>query len=177
MTHSRPAPRAATWVSTDLDTYSYTLAAPVGFKRLLDYIQGGNAEGGKIPMTAPVVVGITPAATPFAKRNFTVSFYVPPEFEKHPPQPNNTDVTLTCTPAFTAFVAQKSGYVLDDYSIGLMAKGVMTALDAAGIKYVGDRYYFASYDPPFRFKGRHNEVWVLASGEEGAEMGKARAQA
>ena len=38
----------------------------------------------------------------------------------------------------------------------------MQDLDQQGIKYQSEPVTFAGYDPPFRLRNRHNEVWLLA---------------
>lgn len=42
-----------------------------------------------------------------------------------------------------------------------MAEQLADALDADGIDYECQYFFFAGYDPPFRISGRHNEVWFL----------------
>jgi hypothetical protein len=44
---------------------------------LFNYIEGANADKAKIPMTAPVLMRITPGEGPFCKSNFTMGFYLP----------------------------------------------------------------------------------------------------
>jgi hypothetical protein len=51
---------------------------------------------------------------------------------------------------------------MDDYSVTRMARKLTEALDAEGLPYQSDSFFFAGYDPPFRLTGRHNEVWVVA---------------
>lgn len=158
---------AGQWVSTDMEAYSYVTAVQTGFQRLYQYIDGANKDALKIPMTAPVRNLIGASAGPFCKNNFTTSFYVPKAYQKKgAPKPNNPDVYIEDTPAFTAYVAQKGGYVMDDWSIQRMVKGLTEALEAQGVEFESESFYLAGYDPPFRLTGRHNEVWLVAKEEE-----------
>lgn len=162
---------AATWVSTDVEAYAYALAANTGFKRLFQYIDGANHAAVKIPMTAPVRTRISASKGPFCKNNFTVSFFVPFAFQKEGvPKPNNPDIYVEESPAFTAYVAQAGGYVMDDYSIARMTKRLTDSLEEAGVPFNTEEFYFAGYDAPFRITGRHNEVWIAAEEERPASQ-------
>ena len=41
-------------------------------------------------------------------------------------------------------------------------KALIAKLERDGKDYVKDYIFIAGYDPPHKFFGRHNEVWVLA---------------
>ena len=143
-------------------------------QRLFDYIDGNNKDEVKVPMTAPVLADVEPSCGPFCKQTFTISFFVPFHLHEAPPAPNNPDITITCTPAFTAYVSEAGGFKLDDYSLGLMASALSDALSADGIEYVDDHWFVAGYDPPFRIKDRHTEIWFKA--KEDKESSSAVAQ-
>ena len=42
--------------------------------------------------------------------------------QKIPPKPNNPDIYIEKQPAFTAFVSQFGGFMMDDWSISKKAK-------------------------------------------------------
>ena len=67
------------WVSTDGYEFQIHDGAQNGimFDKLFHYIDGGNAEGAKIDMTAPVLYFIIPGAGPNCESNFTMSFLIP----------------------------------------------------------------------------------------------------
>ena len=70
---------ASKWVSTDgYDLHIHdSPQTDTMFNKLFNYIDGQNAEGVKIDMTAPVIYFIIPGAGPNCESNFTMSFYIP----------------------------------------------------------------------------------------------------
>jgi hypothetical protein len=158
---------AGVWATTKVDTYNYAMASSIGFRRLFDYIGGSNKDEVKIPMTAPVLADVVPSQGPFCKQEFSISFFVPFHFQDSPPKPNNPDVTITYTPAQTFYVSEAGGFKLDDYSLGKMASALGDALEADGIEFEDDHWYVAGYDPPFRIKDRHTEIWFKAKNDDG----------
>ena len=140
-------------------------------QRLFKYIDGGNEDGVKIPMTSPVLVDMEPSSGPFCKQNFTVSFFMPFDFQDNPPAPLDDKIFIEEKEDFTVFVAQSGGFRMDDFTLGRMAGALTDALDADGRTYDPSHFYFAGYDPPFRIKDRHNEVWIL--GKEDAKVAEA----
>lgn len=55
---------------------------------------------------------------------------------------------------------------MDDMSVANMVNTLAQDLDADGKSYDAEMFVFAGYDPPFRLKGRHNEVWLRSLDEE-----------
>lgn len=178
---ARVYPAGLKWTTTIVTGLEYDAAVSAGFMRLFRYISGDNAEGAKVPMTAPVRVRLTPGAGPFCESNFTVSFFVPfvkgqPGTQIDPPQPADPEVFSETDPAgFTAYVRGFSGYA-DEKKLLAEAAALAAALErdgkgagagsgAAGEGNGGrgerDHFFFAGYDSPFRILGRHNEVWYV----------------
>lgn len=149
-----------TWASTTIETYLYAMAAPRGFKRLFNYIDEGNFLGVKIPMTSPVRVRMEPSCGAFCKQNFTVSFFMPKEYQSDPPPPLDRDVFIEKDPPATYYVKSSGGFKIDDLSIAHMANALAQDLDEAGRRYEASEWFVAGYDPPFRISDRHTEVWI-----------------
>ncbi|KAL4513272.1 hypothetical protein Ndes2526B_g02030 [Nannochloris sp. 'desiccata'] len=61
-------------------------------------------------------------------------------------------------------------------SQGKMASALGDALDADGHEYEDDHYYVAGYDPPFRFKDRHTEIWFKAKTDDDSVISGAIAE-
>lgn len=155
--------RSGVWASTVVETYLYAVASPMGFRRLFDYIDEGNALGVKIPMTSPVRIQVEPSCGVFCKQNFTVSFYMPKKWQDNPPAPLDKRIFIEETEEMQVYVKSFGGYRVDDMSVANMAKSLAADLDAHGKSYDADSFYMAGYDPPFRLKHRHNEIWMVAS--------------
>lgn len=159
------------WASTVVETYLYAVASPMGFRRLFNYIDEGNALGVKIPMTSPVRIQVEPSCGVFCKQNFTVSFYMPKAWQDNPPAPLDPQIFIEKTKAMTVYVKAFGGYKVDDMSVANMAKSLAEDLDKHGKAYDGDSFVMAGYDPPFRFKHRHNEIWMTASDASSTRAG------
>lgn len=159
---------AATWVSTKLESRLLDIAEPTMFMRLFNYISGENKDAVKINMTCPVRVRIIPGSA-FGKTNFTMSFFVPFEYQSKSsdgaPKPTNPDVFIDPAPATRVYVAQFSGFAISPI-IAAKAKTLTDTLAAEGVNVEQDYYFFAGYDSPAKLTGRHNEVWLVAPLEQ-----------
>lgn len=155
-----------TWASTTIETYLYAMAAPRGFKRLFNYIDEGNFLGVKIPMTSPVRVRMEPSCGAFCKQNFTVSFFMPKEYQSNPPPPLDRNVFIEKDKPATYYVKSSGGFKIDDLSIAHMANALAKDLDEADRRYEASEWFVAGYDPPFRISDRHTEVWIEEKGGE-----------
>lgn len=79
-----------------------------------------------------------------------------------PIHPIQDDIQIVTIPKWTAFVYQYGGFVVEDYSLFGKAKRLHEQLKAAGIEADQENWIAASYDPPFRLTGRHNEIMLAA---------------
>eukprot|EP00890_Picochlorum_soloecismus_P006538 jgi/Picsp_1/709/NSC_00703-R1_heme-binding protein 2-like len=153
------------WVSTRVESHLYPVATSIGFRRLFGYITGDNEDGIEINMTSPVRVTTMPSSGPFCKQNFTVSFFVPTEFhEAGAPIPTDPNVYIDPSDEMTVYVGSAGGFKVDDFSISRMLDALVQDLDQEGVRYQSEPITFAGYDPPFRLRNRHNEVWLFTLG-------------
>lgn len=164
---------AQQWVSTDIEGTQFDIAQNKGFELLFDYISGENEEKIEIDMTTPVLTFVQPGDGPNCASLFTVSFFVPYEYQTSdgPPKPTNEDVYIQTIGASTVAVDEFSGYALEPEILARTAELSTSVQNANGIsldqteEFV-DKWWEAGYDPPFRVTGRHNEVWVPVIVEE-----------
>eukprot|EP01023_Acetabularia_acetabulum_P043950 TRINITY_DN4400_c0_g2_i1.p1 TRINITY_DN4400_c0_g2~~TRINITY_DN4400_c0_g2_i1.p1 ORF type:complete len:128 (-),score=17.28 TRINITY_DN4400_c0_g2_i1:207-590(-) len=111
-------------------------------------------------MTSPVRFRLEPGAGPFCKDNFTTSFYLPYDLQGKAPAPSSSDIFVEQDAEVTVYVVSFPGYA-DEKTVLDHLKSLTDALTAANITdYDSSYFYMAGYDSPFRFIGRHNEVWL-----------------
>ncbi len=170
------------WMSTvpPIKNISFIEATRNGFLSLFDYIQGQNKEHAKVPMTAPVLTEIFPSRGPFCESSFVVSFYVPEEFQKKPPEAEKGlalkarkwDVVYSAVRRFGGFVSDSN---IGEEAAKLQASLIDTPWADAIAKFQREYaegrpgregkdpslFSVAQYNSPFEFKGRVNEIWML----------------
>lgn len=145
---------ATKWVSTDVEA-SFYKAQSRGFQRLFKYISGGNSRGEKMDMTAPVSMRMSPSG----EGSYTVSFYLPPEYQKRVPKPGDDAVYIEKRPSFVATVQSFGGWAWEKKLHG-MAKDIYSKMEKHGVPADDSAFYFAGFNPPYQIFHRHNEVWV-----------------
>jgi hypothetical protein len=160
------------WASTRVEAHTLVTAQATGFKRLFAYISGANVGNTTIEMTAPVLTAVpsTAPSGPFCAANFTVSFFVPAAHRTQPPRPLDPAVFISTLPASSFYVTSRGGWAWEaDTAVAKAAAAVVKAARADGrptsLK-KGMPLFVAGYDPPFRLRGRHTEVWVTVPPEE-----------
>ncbi|KAK9865248.1 hypothetical protein WJX84_003692 [Apatococcus fuscideae] len=137
-----------------------------GFKALFGYISGKNDEGVKIPMTVPVLTSYLPKRNethppgPEAQKNFTISFYLQPKIAEDPPKPLDSRVKIINVPSSKVYVTSFGGYAPTPKVLGIL-KHFIKALkdDDVEVSLDSGMIFLAVYDAPFKFFGRHNELW------------------
>ncbi|NPC41579.1 heme-binding protein [Nocardioides sp. zg-1230] len=137
-------------------TGSFEGAGNTSFRRLVGYIGGRNTQSRKVAMTAPVVQETEDESA----GRFVVGFVMPAGFDlASAPDPTDPDVRMRAVPAQTAAALTFSGrWTRERYDEH--ARGLLTALDAAGLDVVGPAR-FARFDPPWTpWFLRRNEVVV-----------------
>ncbi|XVE57176.1 hypothetical protein DITRI_Ditri04bG0070800 [Diplodiscus trichospermus] len=156
--------RGATWMSATVNDFSFQKATLFGFHRVFQFIQGANLNYSRIAMTSPVVTSLVPGAGPLHSSAYVVRFYLPAKFQDCPPTPL-PELNLEPYTWESHYVAVRkfSGFATDD-SVLREAVKLATSLSlspwANSTTATDYAYSIAQYDPPFRFIGRVNEVWV-----------------
>jgi hypothetical protein len=146
-------------------------ARNIGFRRLANYIFGGNHRAEKISMTAPVAqqpdrggdeIAMTPPVSQSRATgdNWTIRFFMPSKWTMDTlPTPDNEDVSLVTVPGETVAVLRFSG---DRGATAVAAKTeeLTKSLRDKGIEPAGDPVAWF-YDPPWTLPfRRRNEIAV-----------------
>ena len=153
---------AAKWVGTTIASMSFTTALHIAYGKIAAYISGANSASEKIPMATPIATKIVPGQGPACDSNFTVLLFIPFAYQSKAPAPMDPQVALVDLPAITAYVTSFGGWEADN-ELQQEASELANKLIDANVNYVTDFYLTASYDPPTKDTGRHNEVWFLAA--------------
>jgi hypothetical protein len=160
--------QAGDWITTTVDGSGFTVAMTKGFTRLFQYISGANEDSKKMKMTSPVADMLqTEEGFRTTKNNYTISFWVPSDFQGKAPKPTSNDVHIVNIPKRTAYVAQFGGYATEQ-SLLKEAATLAEAAKADGVELETNAFFWAGYDPPYRVTGRHNEVWLAAKDDSTA---------
>ncbi|MDI9320586.1 MAG: heme-binding protein [Phycisphaerales bacterium] len=143
---------AALMAKINSTSKSYKDLGSTGFRKLAQYIFGGNSANKQIAMTAPVHMEIGDSIS-------SMAFVMPAHFHKDDlPQPNNADIMIeTSAPEYVA-VLQFGGFA-NTAIIHKHQAMLETALKLKGIRYHG-HFRFLGYNPPYQLFGRRNEVVV-----------------
>ena len=141
--------------TVDIESDSHSTAGSQGFGYLANYIFGGNKNGQKIPMTAPVST---------SKKNksnhYSISFTMPSKYSQESlPIPNNDNVVIEKIEKYKAVVIKFSGYTteskLENKTKELKMWAKQHKLNLIGAPII------SRFDPPWK-PGflRHNEISI-----------------
>jgi len=151
----------SSWVSTEMKNGSMDSLKSKGFWTLYNYISGKNANKEKIEMSAPVLTKMN-SNVAFTENDTvgTMSFYLGHKYESEvAPQPEDSNAFLSTLESKTYAVISYGGYSNQNYQEEHL-RILGSYLEKSKLKYVKEYYFIAGYDSPFRFIGRHNEVWI-----------------
>lgn len=139
------------FTSVKLSTKGYKNSSSKGFSILAGYIFGNNERSEKISMTSPVSMSL--------EDSMTMMFMVPKKIKEDMlPKPNQTGIEFKQEPAKTLAAIRFSGWA-NDTKIEKYKQHLKAALDAEGIKYT-NQFYFFGYNAPYEVFNRKNEVIV-----------------
>ena len=131
---------------------SYKELANPGFRKLANFIFGGNKSNKSISMTTPVHMDINETMS-------SMSFVMPQNYTKdNLPEPNDPNVTIRTTTEDYVAAISFGGYASDGEIKKYTAK-LKNALISNGIEFYGD-FRFLGYNAPFQFWNRRNEIIV-----------------
>ena len=138
----------ATMASLNLAASNYQGVASNGFRKLANYIFGGNQANQSIAMTIPVV--LEPSA---GNQDAHVSFYLT---DKNPPQPMSSTVQITHQTGRYVAAITVTGIVrqskLDAIAARLHATLIAQGRECSAIP------EFRFYNPPWRLFGHRSDV-------------------
>ena len=142
----------ATLATVTSSAKSYKELASPGFRKLANFIFGGNQSKKSISMTSPVHMDINDTAS-------SMSFVMPSAYTKvNLPKPNDPNVIISTTSEEYVAAIRFSGYASDS-ELKKYSDKLRSALDSHGIRYYGN-FRFLGYNAPFQFWGRRNEIIV-----------------
>ena len=143
---------AATMAMIVSGTKSYRDLGSSGFRKLANFIFGGNSEKKQIAMTSPVHMDINDTQS-------TMAFVLPSTYQPSDvPKPNDPGISIiTSEPEYVAII-QFSGFA-STASIDKHKLILENALKNKGLSYYGN-FRFLGYNPPYQLIGRRNEVVV-----------------
>ncbi len=122
-----------------------------GFRKLANYIFGGNEKQEEIAMTSPVMMELGETST--------MHFFMPEGYDlENLPVPNNGEVVLEELESKRVAVIAFGGWA-NQQKIEMHQNKLVDLLDAEGIAHT-DRFFFMGYNAPFEMTNRRNEVVV-----------------
>ncbi len=143
---------SATIASINSNAKTYKDLGSSGFRKLANYIFGGNKENKNIAMTAPVYMDINNTQS-------TMSFVMPKNYNsKNLPNPNDSTITIKETESVYVAVIKFSGFASDS-KIKEYTEKLKKQLLEKQISYYGN-FSYLGYNPPFQLVNRRNEILV-----------------
>lgn len=137
--------------SVNLGNGSYDNLSSRGFRKLANYIFGGNQNNEKIAMTSPVMMELGETSSMY--------FFMPNGYNlDNLPSPNSAEVNLEELGPKRVAVIQFGGWANQNRIDKYKAK-LDNLLKEEGIEHTGE-YYFLGYNAPYEVTNRRNEVIV-----------------
>ncbi|MEI7979075.1 MAG: heme-binding protein [Bacteroidota bacterium] len=143
---------SATIASINSNAKTYKDLGSSGFRKLANYIFGGNKDNKNIAMTAPVYMDINDSQS-------TMSFVMPNNYNsKNLPNPNDSSITIKETESVYVAVIKFSGFASDS-KIKEYTDKLKKQLLEKQISFYGN-FNYLGYNPPFQVINRRNEILV-----------------
>jgi len=143
---------SATIASINSNAKTYKDLGSSGFRKLANYIFGGNNENKNIAMTAPVYMDINDSQS-------TMSFVMPKNYNrKNLPNPNDSTIMIKETESVYVAVIKFGGFASDS-KIKEYTEKLKKQLLEKQISFYGN-FSYLGYNPPFQLVNRRNEILV-----------------
>lgn len=154
--------KQAKWTSTEVSTPALDDGPSMGFRRLFKYITGQNESNNNISMTVPVTIAVNNRENALSNMRTIVSFFVPPSHQDSPPAPTSDQVYTEEREELTVYVKTFGGYAKSKDWYNQVAELRQDVIKDGCKKEDLDpnMFYAVSYDSPYRFIWRRNEVWI-----------------
>merc|ERR1719494_219777 len=149
------------WVSTQAvdvsphDGPNHTTA----FWKLFGYLDGGNSDEMKIPMTSPVSYMILPAEGPNLESNFTMSFLIPSYLQESSPAPTDSLLYIKERPEMRFASLGFTGFP-SELTWTMKAAELYQLAMAEDLNVKDVPLWTAGYSGPSVIINRRNEVWL-----------------
>jgi hypothetical protein len=149
---------SVTYATINSPAKSYEALANNGFRKLANYIFGGNQEAKQIAMTAPVHMDINDSLS-------TMSFVMPATYNKSTlPLPNDTGVQIKSSSDEYVAAISFGGFASDN-EIKTYSEKLKKALTEKSIPFIGNVRYLG-YNPPYQLFARRNELIIQINYEK-----------
>ncbi|MCR9173635.1 MAG: heme-binding protein [bacterium] len=137
--------------SVNLGSGTYDQNSSRGFRKLANYIFGGNQESQEIAMTSPVMMNLGDSSA--------MHFFMPEGYNlDNLPSPNNQEVVLQEMAPKRVAVIRFGGWA-NQAKIDKYKKKLSEYLAEEGIEHTGN-FAFLGYNAPYEVTNRRNEVIV-----------------
>jgi len=166
--------KTAKWLTYNITSHgsfvkgkAFKQALKTGMELILDYNDGHNEHGVKVPMTVPVRVF---AHERFGEKHdhvqYIVAFYIPVKFQSKPPKPQDNRLNIQELPALAVAVRSFHDASQDwDRSLLPQIDRLAVDLSKAGERYKQDHVFVSYYDYPApRLSSEekvYSEVWLV----------------
>lgn len=134
------------------ESNSYREIAYPGFKKLANYIFGGNEKNTQIAMTAPVHMNINDSTS-------SMSFVMPSDYNiDNLPKPKDSNIEIKYSNEEYVACISYGGYS-SDKDIKKYSEMLGNILKKKNIKH-SNNFRYLGYNPPYQFMNRKNEIIV-----------------
>ncbi|XP_041044276.1 heme-binding protein soul4 isoform X2 [Carcharodon carcharias] len=137
----------------------YEQSVSLAFMKLMHYICGENSAGHYLGMTIPIIndLQMTEERNSFVQ-NIITGYYLPEQFQDHPPQPVDPDVIIVDRQDMSIISRGFRGSTTEQ----IIMREIETLSELLGSThaYLRDTYIVATYENP-SVSHRRNEIWFI----------------